>query len=92
MSLKLSEGFTRVGPIIRRGRSATRSSFVLLSKILERGMHLWVVYAIWSALGIAVIVIIDTFWFEERLSCLQIAGLLRRVVGIAALQLGSHPA
>jgi small multidrug resistance pump len=48
-----------------------------------------VVYAVWSALGIAVIVVIDRFFFHERLSGVQVAGLVFVVIGVAALQLGS---
>jgi small multidrug resistance pump len=88
VSLKLSDGFTRLGPsaVVVAGYLA---SFVLLSQILARGMNLGVVYAVWSALGIAVIVLIDRFFFHERLSGVQVAGLVFVVIGVAALQLGS---
>jgi small multidrug resistance pump len=88
VSLKLSEGFTRLGPsaVVVAGYLA---SFVLLSQILARGMSLGVVYAVWSALGIAVIVLIDAFFFHERLSGVQVAGLCFVVIGVAALQLGN---
>jgi small multidrug resistance pump len=88
VSLKLSDGFTRLGPsaVVVAGYLA---SFVLLSQILARGMNLGVVYAVWSALGIAVIVVIDRFFFHERLSGVQVAGLVFVVIGVAALQLGS---
>jgi small multidrug resistance pump len=88
VSLKLSDGFTRIAPsaVVVAGYLA---SFVLLAQILSRGMNLGVVYAVWSALGIAVIVLIDAFWFHERLSPLQVAGLFFVVAGVAALQLGS---
>jgi small multidrug resistance pump len=88
VSLKLSEGFTRPAPsgVVVVGYLA---SFVLLSQILSRGMNLGVVYAVWSALGIAVIVLIDRFFFHERLSGVQVAGLFFVVIGVAALQLGS---
>jgi small multidrug resistance pump len=87
VSLKLADGFTRLAPatIVVVGYA---SSFYLLSKILQRGMHLGVVYAVWSALGIAVIVIVDAIWFDNRLSLVQIGGLICVVAGIAALQLG----
>jgi small multidrug resistance pump len=89
VALKLSDGFTRLGPatVVLVGYTA---SFVLLSKILQRGLHLGVVYAIWAALGIAVIVIVDAVWFGNRLSLVQIAGLAFVVLGIAALQLGGE--
>lgn len=90
ISLKLSEGFTKAGPIavVVTGYLI---SFFILSKVLERGLPMSVVYAIWSAIGIAVLVLIDTLWFEESLSTLQVAGLLIVVAGVAALQIGSNP-
>jgi len=91
LSLKFTHGFTRIGPIILV-LAAYLVSFFLLAKVLERGLPLSVVYAIWSAIGIAVLALIDTIWFEERLSPLQIVGLFVVVAGVAALQIGSHPA
>jgi small multidrug resistance pump len=89
VSLKLSDGFTKLVPatVVVIGYAA---SFVLLSKILQRGMHIGVVYAVWSALGISLIVIVDALWFGNRLSALQVGGLLFVVAGIAALQLGGN--
>ena len=87
VSLKLSDGFTRLAPsaLVVVGYLA---SFVLLAQILSRGMNIGVVYAVWSALGIALIVLVDVLWFHERLSLLQVAGLVCVVAGVAALQLG----
>lgn len=87
VSLKLSDGFTRLTPsaVVVAGYLA---SFVLLAQILSRGMNIGVVYAIWSALGIALIVLVDVLWFRESLSPLQVAGLVFVVAGVAALQLG----
>lgn len=91
LSLKFTEGFTRVGPIMVV-IAGYLLSFYLLARVLDRGLPLSVVYAIWSAIGIAVLALIDTIWFEERLGALQIIGLLLVVAGVAALQTGSHPA
>ncbi len=87
VSLKLSDGFTRLTPsaVVVLGYVV---SFLLLAQILSRGMNIGVVYAVWSALGIALIVLIDVLWFHERLSPLQVAGLVFVVAGVAALQLG----
>jgi small multidrug resistance pump len=88
--LKLSDGFTRLLPstVVVVGYLI---SFFLLAKILTRGMSLGVLYAVWSALGVALIVLVDVIWFGERLSATQIAGLFFVVVGVAALELGgSH--
>jgi small multidrug resistance pump len=86
-SLKLSDGFTRLGPVavVVVGYAA---SFFLLAKILERGTSIGVVYAIWSAIGVALIVIIDAVWFGHRLNAVQAIGMVMVVGGVVALELG----
>jgi small multidrug resistance pump len=91
LSLKLSEGFTRLVPtgFVVVGYLV---SFALLAKILTRGMSLGVVYAVWSAAGVALIVFVDVLFFDERLSATQIGGLFLVVLGVAALELGGSEA
>lgn len=90
-ALKLSDGFSRFGPtsVVIAGYAA---SFFLLAQILTRDVSLGVVYAIWSALGVAIIVLVDVIWFGERLSGFQVAGLFLVVVGVIALQVGGADA
>lgn len=90
LSLKFTEGFTKLGPIVIVV-AGYLVGFALLARVLERGLPLSVVYAIWSAIGIAVLAVIDTIWFDEHLSSLQVAGLFIVVAGVVALQIGSHP-
>jgi small multidrug resistance pump len=87
VALKMSDGFSRLVPstVVVAGYLV---SFWLLGLILTRGMSLGVVYAVWSAFGVALIVLIDVVWFDERLTSLQTAGLFAVVLGIAALELG----
>jgi small multidrug resistance pump len=87
ISLKLSDGFTRVFPsaVVVVGYLA---SFYLLARVLSGGMSLGVVYAVWSAIGVALIALIDVLWFEERLTLVQVGGLFLVVLGVAALELG----
>jgi small multidrug resistance pump len=90
-SLKLSDGFTKPGPIavVVVGYLA---SFFLLARILARGTSLGVVYAIWSAIGVALIVIVDIVWFGQRLSTVQAVGMVMVVGGVVALELGGGTA
>ena len=87
MSLKLSDGFTKVVPsaVVIVGYLV---SFYLLAQILARGMSLGIVYAVWSAVGVALIVLVDVLWFDERLTTVQTAGLFLVVAGVSALELG----
>ncbi len=87
VALKTSEGFSRLVPsIVVVGGYAL--SFWLLAVILTRGMSLGIVYAAWSAIGVALIVMVDVVWFDERLTSIQAAGLFAVVLGVAALELG----
>ena len=87
MALKMSDGFSRLIPssVVVGGYLL---SFWFLAMILARGMNLGIVYAAWSAIGVALIVLIDVLWFDERLTSIQTAGLLAVVAGVAALELG----
>lgn len=90
VSLKLSDGFTRLVPVLFV-IAGYGISFILMAKILQRGMEIGVVYALWSALGISLIVIVDAMWFGNKLGPVQIAGLVFIVLGITALELGRTP-
>ncbi|TMJ54455.1 MAG: multidrug efflux SMR transporter [Alphaproteobacteria bacterium] len=62
-SLKLSQGFTRIGPT---GAVAVcyAASFALLSLAL-RGIDLSIAYAVWSGVGTAIVASIGIIWFDE---------------------------
>ena len=87
VALKMSDGFSRLLPsgIVVGGYLL---SFWFLALILARGMNLGIVYAAWSAIGVALIVLIDVLWFDERLTSIQTAGLFAVVLGVAALEMG----
>ncbi len=91
VALKASDGFTRLVPsgVVVVGYLV---SFYLLAKILTRGMPLGVVYAVWSAAGVALIVLIDVLWFDERLTTTQVVGLFAVLFGVVALELGGAEA
>lgn len=90
LALKMSEGFTRLWPsvVVIVGYLL---SFTLLARVLTGGMPLAVVYAIWSAVGVAVIAVLGVLWLGEHLTWLQAGGLIMVVVGVWALEAGgSH--
>ncbi len=88
ISLKLSDGFSKAIPstVVVLGYLA---SFVLLARVLAAGLSLGIVYAVWSAMGVVLIVLVDVLWFSQRLTLVQIGGLVLVVVGVAALELGA---
>jgi small multidrug resistance pump len=87
-SLKLSDGFTRIGPagavII-----CYAASFALLSLAL-RGIDLSVAYAVWSGVGTAVVAAIGIVWFAEPAGAGKLLSLALIVLGVAGLHLSGR--
>lgn len=87
VSLKLSEGFTKVVPsiVVVIGYCG---AFFFLSQALERGMSIGVAYGIWSAIGVAAIAIIGVLLLDEKLTMIQVGGIGLVILGVMALELG----
>jgi small multidrug resistance pump len=87
-SLKLSDGFTRIGPagavILCYG-----ASFALLSLAL-RGIDLSVAYAVWSGVGTAIVAAIGIVWFGESAGIWKLLSLALIVSGVAGLHLSER--
>lgn len=87
-ALKLSQGFTQIGPagIVVLCYTA---SFVLLSLAL-RGIDLSVAYAVWSGVGTAIVAAIGIVWFGESAGAWKLLSLALIVSGVAGLHLSSR--
>jgi small multidrug resistance pump len=87
LSLRASAGFTRLVPtlILVVGYGF---AFYALSQSLKLGMNVGVAYAVWSAIGVALIAIIGALFLHESLSPVQIGGLVLIIAGVVALELG----
>lgn len=84
--LKVSEGFTRLWPTI--GVFAGYAvSFYLLAQVLKV-MPVSLAYAIWSGAGTLLVVGIGVAVYRERLTLLQVLGVLLTVAGMLLLNLG----
>jgi small multidrug resistance pump len=83
VSLKLSDGFTKPAPsvVVVAGYAL---SFYALS-ITLRTIPLGVVYAIWSGVGTAAIVVIGLFLFRETLDVVKVAGIGLIIAGVVML-------
>jgi small multidrug resistance pump len=88
ISLKLSDGFSRMGP-----SSAVVvcyvASFALLSLAL-RGVELSIAYAVWSGAGTAVVAAIGIIWFGESAGGWKLICLALIVLGVAGLHLSER--
>lgn len=83
-SMKFSAGFTKPLPsvLIFVFYALSLTFLTLALRVMPVGMA----YAIWSALGTALITIIGVFWFGEGMNTLKAASLLLIILGVAGLQ------
>jgi small multidrug resistance pump len=89
VALRYSDGFTRAGPIaiVIVGYGV---SFWLLAHVL-REMSIGTTYAVWSAVGTALIAAVGVFAFGEPATALKLASLALIIIGVVGLNLaGSH--
>src|SRR5262245_42051456 len=91
ISLRMSEGFTRLLPsvVVVLGYGF---AFFGLSKSLQHGMNIGHAYAVWSGVGVALVALAGVVLFSERLTWIQVMGLAFVVAGLTAVQLGSSHA
>ena len=83
VSLKLSDGFTKPLPVIAVVAGYGLSFYAL--SITLRTIPLGVVYAIWSGLGTAAVVLIGLFLFRETLDAVKVAGIGLIIAGVVLL-------
>ncbi|WP_433207310.1 DMT family transporter [Nocardia sp. CA-107356] len=88
LSLRLVDGFTRVGPtlVVVAGYVA---SFYLLAQVIRHGLPLAVVYTIWAGVGVLVIALFSAAFLGEGLTRLQIAGAALVLIGAAIVKLAT---
>ncbi len=91
VSLKLSEGFSRLGPsvVVVVGYLL---AFGLLSQALVRGLGVSVAYGVWAAAGVALVAIAGAVLLGESLTWVQVGGIALVIAGVLALELGARPA
>ena len=87
-SLKLADGFTRLGPTAVVVFCYV-ASFTLLSLAL-RGIELSIAYALWSGIGTAVVAAIGILWFGESAGSWKLVCLALIVLGVAGLHLSER--
>ena len=87
-SLKLSDGFSRVGPSLAVVVCYT-ASFALLALAL-RGIELSTAYAVWSGVGTAAVAAIGIAWFGESAGGWKLLCLGLIVLGVAGLHLSER--
>lgn len=88
ISLKLSEGFSKLGPsiVVVAGYGV---AFVALAMVLKLGLPVGVAYAIWAAAGVAAVALIGVLFLHEPLNITMIGGLLLVIGGVVLIELGA---
>lgn len=88
--LKSTEGFSRLWPTVAclAGYSV---AFLMLAQAIERGMQVGIGYALWSAIGTTLIVIVGVLFLSEPLSAMKVVGVSLVIAGVVTLNLaGAH--
>jgi small multidrug resistance pump len=90
LSLRSSEGLTRLGPsaFTAVGYAA---SFVLLSQVLKLGLPVGIAYGVWAATGVALVAILGNVLYGERLTAVMFAGFALIAAGVALVEIGAPP-
>lgn len=86
--MKLSNGFTRVGPslgmFIFYGLSLGAMAMAL------KRIDVSLAYAVWSGMGTALIASIGILWFKEPMSALKLISLALIIIGVIGLNLSGN--
>jgi quaternary ammonium compound-resistance protein SugE len=84
-TMKLSEGFTRLGWTLVTA-AVMVASFVLLSASLK-AIPTGTAYAVWTGIGAVGAAVVGILWFKEPAGALRLASIGAIVLGIAGLKL-----
>ena len=87
VSMKLSEGFSRLFPSVLM-IVFYLGSFTFLTLALKN-LDVSVAYAIWSGAGIVIITLIGFFMFQEGLGMVKIVSIILILIGVVALNMES---
>src|SRR3954447_26690647 len=86
--MKLSEGFTKIVPTVIM-TALDVVSFVPLAIALKK-MDVSVAYAVWSAVGTAMVTLVGVFLFKESVSALKVVSIALIIAGVVSLNISSR--
>lgn len=85
--LRVSDGFTKVGPSIGVVVGYV-ASVILLARVLK-DLDLGLTYAIWAGTGTALIAIIGVAVWDEPMGAVKVASIAAVIVGVVGLNLSA---
>jgi small multidrug resistance pump len=90
MSLKISDGLTKVVPSCLTVISYVASFYILALAL--KSMDVGLAYAIWAGVGTGIIAFLGVVYFGEPISPIKVISLILIVAGVIGLNLagGSH--
>jgi small multidrug resistance pump len=83
--MKLSDGFSKLIPTLIMGLLYGISFFPLA--IALKKMEVSVAYAVWSAVGTALVTMIGIFLFKETMSLMKVFAIVLIIVGVVTLNM-----
>jgi small multidrug resistance pump len=86
--LKLSDGFSRFLPTTLMVMLYAASFFPMA--VALRGMDIAIAYAVWSAVGTALMTIVGVLVFREAASLLKLGAIAMIVLGVVCLNVASR--
>ncbi|WP_119459872.1 SMR family transporter [Rhodospirillaceae bacterium SYSU D60014] len=89
IATRFSAGFTRPVPTVIAVVGVV-GAYYLLSLVLARGIGIGVAYGIWAALGVALVAVIGAVFLGDKLSGIQVAGVVLVIAGVLSLELGGE--
>lgn len=89
LALRASDGLSRLVPTIITIASYV-ASFGLLAVVLKT-MPVGIVYAIWSAVGVALVAVLGKLLFDDPVPPLAMVGMVLIVGGVALVSLSGAP-
>lgn len=86
-ALKVSEGFTKLGPsvIVVIGYGVAFYCLSIVLKFIPVG----IAYAIWSGIGIVLITVVGYVFYSQKLDLAALAGLALIICGVVVINLFS---
>jgi small multidrug resistance pump len=87
LTLKYTEGMTRLGPTVLMFAFYLASLFGL--SVAVKRIPVGVAYAVWSGLGTLIVAAGGVVWFKEEVTVLRVVSTMLVVAGVAGLYLTS---
>jgi len=87
LTLKFTEGMTRLWPTVLMFAFYLISLFGLSTAVAR--IPVGTAYAVWSAVGTLMVLILGVLWFKEQVTVLRCVSAVLIVIGVAGLYLTS---